>query len=254
MSCWGKNYFGQIGDGSTTDRKTPVSITALGTTVVELAIGTSHSCARHGNGSLSCWGHGFYGQIGDGSKVDRWFPVAVTGLGIGTTELASGGTHSCARRLDGSLWCWGNNWKGQLGTGSPRGTSVPTLALSLRCHCGDAVCSRSETAASCPVDCRGESYGDKKCTGAETEATHPNDCQRVAYGQLASGRWHSCALRPDGSLWCWGKNHLGQMGRHDALALHSDEDHGPRHGRQQLRPGCRPRLCDPGRQDRQVLG
>ncbi|MBK6849974.1 MAG: hypothetical protein IPG96_21360, partial [Proteobacteria bacterium] len=146
--CWGKNTYGQVGDGTTIDRYHPTPVTGLGTTAVELAVGGGHGCARHDDGSVSCWGFALQGQVGDGTTVlSRPLPVAVAGLGTTAAELGSGGTHSCARRTDGTLSCWGENLHGQLGDGTAGGSPIPTRALSLGCQCGDGVCSRSEIAS-----------------------------------------------------------------------------------------------------------
>jgi alpha-tubulin suppressor-like RCC1 family protein len=112
--CWGSNEYGQLGDGTTTGRLTPVIVQSL-SGAVEIAAGGDHSCARLGDGTVKCWGHYRTNQLGDGPV---WLtPVVVQGLS-GAVEIAVGGEHSCARLGDGAVKCWGDNCFGQVGDGT----------------------------------------------------------------------------------------------------------------------------------------
>jgi alpha-tubulin suppressor-like RCC1 family protein len=172
--------------------------------------GLFHGCARRSDGSLWCWGFNSTGQVGDGTLTTRYAPVRVTALGTSTAAIAVGSYSTCARRVDGKLLCWGSNTAGQLGDGGYVQSKTPRLVLGLQCECGDGVCSRSETKASCPIDCRQASCGDGQCTGSETHTSCARDCAASAsYTALSAGTWHACAGRADGSLWCWGKGSIG---------------------------------------------
>ena len=96
MQCWGYNDYGQLGDGSTTDRSTPVPVSGLGSGVIALAAGDAHTCALTAAGGVQCWGYNGYGQLGDGSTTNRLTPVPVSGLGSGVVALAAGDYHTCA--------------------------------------------------------------------------------------------------------------------------------------------------------------
>ena len=121
VQCWGNNGNGQLGDGSTTGRTTPVAVPGLGSGVTALAAGGLHTCALTTAGAVQCWGYNDYGQLGDGSATHRNTPVAVQGLGSGVTALAAGAYHTCALTTAGAAQCWGNNGYGQLGDGSTTG-------------------------------------------------------------------------------------------------------------------------------------
>ena len=79
VSCWGNNNYGQLGDGTTTNRNTPTQTSSLGTdrTAVAIDSGNQHTCAILDDGSVSCWGYNSNGQLGDGTTTDRNTPTAI---------------------------------------------------------------------------------------------------------------------------------------------------------------------------------
>jgi len=89
---WGWNLYGQVGDGTATDRKTPVGVPGL-TGVVSVAAGYGHSLALLSDGTVRAWGWNLYGQLGDGTNTDRKKPVKVSGLS-GVVAIAAGSSHS----------------------------------------------------------------------------------------------------------------------------------------------------------------
>ncbi|MCP4708554.1 MAG: hypothetical protein GY869_08020, partial [Planctomycetes bacterium] len=80
VKCWGYNNRGQLGDGTTTDRPTPVAVIGLSSGVTALAVGGHHTCAVTGGGDVKCWGYNRYGQLGDGTITNRYTPVDVVGF------------------------------------------------------------------------------------------------------------------------------------------------------------------------------
>src|SRR5262249_43581581 len=85
--------------------------------VAEVSAGFARTCARREGGTLWCWGANDFGQLGDGTRVDKPLPVQVTALGASVVEVSAGGWHTCVRKSDGTVWCWGLNETGQLGDG-----------------------------------------------------------------------------------------------------------------------------------------
>jgi alpha-tubulin suppressor-like RCC1 family protein len=116
VKCWGLNLSGQVGDGTQTDRFTPVDVVGL-TGAVSIALGSEHSCAVLADGSVRCWGENFAGELGDGTTVGRSAPVPVLGV-TDAQGLALGDSFSCALLHSGQVICWGANEYGQLGDGT----------------------------------------------------------------------------------------------------------------------------------------
>ena len=135
VSCWGYGNYGQLGNGGTSDKTTPTLTSSLGTgrTAVALSSGEDHTCAILDNGAVSCWGRGYYGQLGNGATSDKSTPTLTSSLGTGRTAVAlsSGEYHTCAILDNGAVSCWGTGTYGQLGNGGTSDKTTPTLTSSL---------------------------------------------------------------------------------------------------------------------------
>ncbi|MBL8923948.1 MAG: hypothetical protein JNJ54_34145, partial [Myxococcaceae bacterium] len=113
VRCWGNNSNGQIGASNTTPRFLVPTVVAGVSAVVELAAGEDFACARHLNGSVSCWGINTQGQLGNGmTATQQPMPSLVSGL-TDAVQLSAGQNHACARTMTGDIRCWGDNSYGQ---------------------------------------------------------------------------------------------------------------------------------------------
>src|SRR5512143_769477 len=105
--AWGRNDKGQLGDGTTTFRPTPVPVTNL-TGVVALAAGEFHSLALKDDGTVWAWGDNSLGELGDGTTMNRLSPVQVNGI-TDVIAISCTGPHSLALTRTGVVWAWGYN-------------------------------------------------------------------------------------------------------------------------------------------------
>jgi alpha-tubulin suppressor-like RCC1 family protein len=131
VKCWGNNHDGQLGDGTDSERLTPVEVKELSSGVLAITARWRHTCALTSGGGVKCWGNNHDGQLGDGTKVGRHAPVDVEGLTSGVKAIAAGWRHTCTLMSDGGVKCWGNNHEGQLGdgTGTDKRTAVDVTGL-----------------------------------------------------------------------------------------------------------------------------
>ena len=228
VSCWGRNFFGQLGDGTTTDRNTPTQISSLGTdrTAVAISAGERHTCAILDDGSVSCWGSNNGGRLGDGTTTDRNTPTPTSSLGTGRTAIAITvgeglGSHTCAILDDGSVSCWGDNDYGQIGDGTTTDRNTPTQTSSLGTD-RTAVAISAGFRHTCAilddgsVSCWGDNDYGQIGDGTTTDHSTPTQTSTLGTDRtaiaIAAGGDHTCAILDDGSVSCWGNNSQGRLG------------------------------------------
>ncbi|WP_370631417.1 chromosome condensation regulator RCC1 [Methylosinus sp. Sm6] len=217
VKCWGYNGSGQLGDGTTSTRATPVNVVGLTAGVIAIAAGDRHTCALTRAGALKCWGDNIYGQIGDGATTNRMKPASVLGLGGAASAVSLGYTHSCALMKTGGVKCWGYNGAGQLGDGTriTRWTPVDVLGLTSTIVAIDVGSNHAcALTAAGGVECWGENrYGQLGDTTTINRST-PVAVAGLASGvaALSAGNRHSCALTVGGASLCWGSDSDGRLG------------------------------------------
>lgn len=172
MWCWGYNGDGQLGDGTQTNRSTPVAVQGVPGGLTATTAGSYHTCALDASGAAWCWGYGGNGELGDGvvlANRKQVTPVAVSGLGSSVlVALTAGAYHTCGLTNEGKIWCWGYNADGQLGDGTKVNRSTPVAVVGL-----------------------------------------PPGSTVVL---MDAGDYHTCALTSAGAAWCWGYNGTGGLG------------------------------------------
>ena len=216
LQCWGGNAAGQLGDGTTTNSITPVSVSGLSGTTSLAVAGTSHTCAVSGDGQTQCWGANDLGQLGDGTTTASATPVQVSGLTSAVTTITAGTNHTCAVRNATDIRCWGNDSRGQLGDGGGYLQTTPVVATEV----ANAASVSTLNYATCIVTTSGAAQcwgrnnygqlGNNSTTNTITPVSVTGLSQDVA--AVTSGDDFACALTTTGGVQCWGRNNYGQLG------------------------------------------
>jgi alpha-tubulin suppressor-like RCC1 family protein len=250
LRCWGLNERGQLGygnlnnlgDGESLATLPPVSVPPA----IAIGLGDRHTCARVGIGQVRCWGRNDSGELGYANPTPELLlpgePVAIGGIGSG---LAVGDGHSCVTFVDGGLRCWGRNDAGQLGQANlttigddelpsvlglvdvvparlPVNTEVVEVALGASHACarlngGELICWGANGSGQL-------GYGDLVTTGDdEIPSTRPPVDIGGPAKSVVAGSNHTCALRTDGAVICWGANASGQLGYGSTAVIGDDE-------------------------------
>ncbi|MEI7911327.1 MAG: cadherin-like beta sandwich domain-containing protein, partial [Verrucomicrobiota bacterium] len=233
IADWGQGYYGQLGNGDTSQQTAPVLVNRSGVlagkTAMAVAAGGSHNLALCSDGTLVAWGSNSSGQLGDGTATDSSVPLLVNRTGVlagkTVTTIATGGSHSLALCSDGTLAAWGSNSYGQLGDGSSANQSLPVAVVrtgvlsgkTITCiACGDAfslvLCSDGTLAA------WGSNWNGQLGTGTILSSSLPVLVTRsgVLSGKtvvaVSAANAQGLALCSDGNLAAWGYNSNGQLG------------------------------------------
>jgi len=226
--CWGRNLYGQLGDGTNTDRVTPVQVsTLLGVTGV--ACNGDFCCARTSLGAAWCWGRNHQGQLGNDLTTNSATRVRVlhaadpSGFLSGVERVETGPARACALKTDGTLWCWG---AANLGDGTTTASRVPVQVLD---PAGTAPLNGVTHFSVFSNTCVRRSDGAVLCWGPNTQGSAGDQTNTprslpvfllvqsgldpyMGAADVNIGENHSCLIRDDRTAWCWGGNLTSQLG------------------------------------------
>jgi alpha-tubulin suppressor-like RCC1 family protein len=220
LQCWGYNFFGQLGNGTTNNSSIPVQVTGLTSGVVAVFAGRYHNCALTNAGAVQCWGSNVVGELGNGTTTDSSTPVFIMELNLSDVAkdtLATGYLHGCVLNSNSSaVECWGNNNYGQLGNGSTASSTTPVGVTGLFNGVYSITAGSSHNCALISigaVQCWGSNSNGQLGTGnnsnSNTAVTVSGVNSAVA---ITAGFNHTCALTNGGTVLCWGSNNDGQLG------------------------------------------
>jgi alpha-tubulin suppressor-like RCC1 family protein len=148
---WGRNSFGQLGDNTRIHRSSPVQTVSAGTNWKQVACsrdgtGADFTAAIKTDGTLWLWGYNFSGNLGDNTRIHRSSPVQTVAGGTNWSKVSCGRNYAAALKTDSSLWLWGNNGGGQLGTNDTTNRSSPVQTISGGTNWKDVGCGDTHTA------------------------------------------------------------------------------------------------------------
>lgn len=234
--CWGGNYDGQLGNGTTTDSNVPVAVSTSGVlagkTVTDVSAGWSNSCAI-ADGRAYCWGNNDDGRLGNGSTTASSVPVAVSTAGVlagKTIDDIQVGTGAVCALATGQLYCWGWNgsasWSNFGNGGTPQFSTTPVAVSNTGILAGKTITKFALDGYGGPncviadgaIYCWG--YGqtgglgngaNTYSTGTPVAVTTSGVLAGKTVTDISTYEYHACAVA-DGRAYCWGGNGDGQLG------------------------------------------
>jgi len=219
VKCWGLNSYGQLGDGTKTNSKTPVTVTGLLGEATAISAGYSHTCALLKSGEIKCWGKNDKGQLGNGKTIDSNVPDSVTGLSNGVKSVKTSYYNTCVLLNTSEVKCWGLNGDGQLGNGTKTDSNLPVGVVGLNGVTAITVGTQHACAAlnTGEVKCWGSNFAGQLGSDKLVVYNWTSSVPMIVLGvsksiAISAGQLHTCALSDVGSIQCWGSNTLGQIG------------------------------------------
>jgi alpha-tubulin suppressor-like RCC1 family protein len=207
--AWGFNDYGQVGDGTTTPRASPVQLSGL-TGITAIAAGQYHSLAVKSDGSVWAWGRNNHGQIGNGTTTDQHTPLKVSAHNVVFSAVAAGQFHSLAVKSGGTVWAWGYNNYGQLGNGNTTEQHAAVQVSGLTGETATTIASGVNYGFARTSDGKlwAWGYNGNGQLGDSTYANRSAAVQVTSLGTsvsaISAGTYDSLGAKSDGSGWWWG--------------------------------------------------
>ena len=214
---WGYNFYGQLGTNSTANTSSPVLTIDSGINWKQVTGGFGHTAAIKTDGTLWTWGYNLYGQLGDNTITGKSSPVTTIAGGTNWKQIACGYYHTSAVKTDGTLWIWGLNNFGQLGTNNTTNYSSPVTTIAGGTNWKQVTAGVGHTAA-IKTDGTLWTWGrnDFAQLGNANTVSYSSPATTAGGGtnwkQVIAGYYHTAAIKTDGTLWTWGYNNYGQLG------------------------------------------
>ncbi len=218
---WGANTFGQLGSDpcEISHRFTPGFVAELPVSIRTLRAGAYHSLALDSTGRVWSWGRNDYGQLGDGSFVDRFAPLPVTDSNtVVMVAIAAGENFSMALDENGMVWAWGDNRRRQIGPLAQEALQI-AIPLQVTGATGARMTALGAGREHGLAVAESQTYGWGRGTEGQLTLDQWFDRNQPVWlpdvndaNTVAAGLTHGLALDPNGGVWAWGLNDHGQLG------------------------------------------
>jgi alpha-tubulin suppressor-like RCC1 family protein len=214
---WGTNTNGRLGDGTATNRCSPVREICSATDWCQVSAGWCHTAAVKTSGELWTWGRNNCGQLGDGTLTDICSPIREICSATDWCLVGGGQSHTAAIKTSGELWAWGQNGYGQFGDGTTTDKCSPVREFCSATNWCQVSSGRNNIAA---IKSSGElwGWGRNTCGGLGDGATNTRCspvrefCSATDWCQVSANVEHTAAVKTTNQLWVWGRNGCGQLG------------------------------------------
>lgn len=225
VKCWGNGYYGQLGNGGTSNATVPVNVTGLSSGVAMLSAGNRHTCVVTTAGAAKCWGSNQWAQLGNGTKNNSTTPISPSGMSSGVSKISAYLYTTCAVTTAGAAKCWGYNPSGQVGDGTQIERLTPVNVHGLTSGVTDISANASHACALTQhggVKCWGSASAGVMGPGISGYQLTPVDIKGFTAGvaRVDTGYGHTCAKLSSGAIQCLGQNTSGQIG--DGTTTHRD--------------------------------
>jgi alpha-tubulin suppressor-like RCC1 family protein len=216
---WGGNSYGSLGDNTTASKSNPSQTVTGGINWKQVTVGQNHIAAIKTDGTLWCWGSNNNGQLGDNTITHRSSPIQTIAFGNTWKQVSSCDSSTSAIKTDGTLWTWGQNFRGELGDNTTVIKSSPVQTVAGGTNWKQVSAGYWQKAA---IKTDGTlwmwGYNFYGQLGDNTTTNRSSPVQTVTYGtnwkqaDASRGWFFTAAIKNDGTLWTWGSNSYGQLG------------------------------------------
>jgi len=215
--AWACNNYGQLGDNTTTNRFSPVSVVGGFTNWCQVSAGDKHLLGVRTNGTLYAWGSGGSGQLGNNEAANKSSPVSVIGGFTDWSQVAAGNSHSLGLRTNGTAWAWGDGSSGKLGNNCTTARSSPVSVIGgFTDWC--QVSGGGEHSLAVRTNGSTWAWGSNSNgqLGDNTTVSKSSPVSVIGgftdWCQVSGGSTQSTGVRQNGTAWAWGIGEQGQLG------------------------------------------
>jgi alpha-tubulin suppressor-like RCC1 family protein len=216
--CWGDNPLGELGDGTTTRRLTPVPVVG-GHRFRQVQSSFEHTCGvSYPDNKAFCWGWNSQGQIGDGTRSylnDHLRPVAVAGT-LSFRQVTAGHEHTCGVTTDDRAFCWGMNFRGQVGDSTTAYRRLKPTRVGGTRQFSQVDAGMDHTCAVTTghrAFCWGDGPGGQLGNGKPGPSRWPKPVSGgLSFERVTAGASHTCGETTLNRAYCWGINGNGNLG------------------------------------------